>query len=181
MKDRLYVFGGNGANQNNFSGALNDLWQFSLVDDTWTELTPTNDPPPARVGHNAVFIPQTGQLVVFGGNGSDGALLNDVWVLESFTSAVSEIVEDQSIQFELKSANPIEANLEFSPSLEESKMVRIGLIDINGKEVQQLVNQPLGQGDHTFSKSLHELSKGIYFLTLGTGEKTEVVWKLVKQ
>ena len=57
----------------------NDLWSYSLVSNTWTELNPSGSPPPARFGH-AVFNDIVARIMfIFGGQGRDGTLLNDVW------------------------------------------------------------------------------------------------------
>jgi hypothetical protein len=75
VRDRLIVFGGwNG-------DALSDAWALSLSGaPTWTPITTTGAPPPARYGHTAIYDPVRDRMVVFGGKGTAG-LMNDVWSL----------------------------------------------------------------------------------------------------
>src|SRR5439155_282253 len=49
---------------------------------TWTILTPTGTPPPARTAHSAIYDPVRDRMVVFGGGGAS-SYLDDVWVLSS--------------------------------------------------------------------------------------------------
>jgi hypothetical protein len=73
LRNRMLVFGGR------TTGRLNDLWQLSLGDLTWTPLAPLGSLPPARQGHAAVFDPITDRLAVFGG--SNGATVyGDTWL-----------------------------------------------------------------------------------------------------
>ncbi len=80
-EDRLIVFGGNGAGQGSSSGVLDDLWEFSLSDNSWTQLNIDNGPS-ARDGHCGIFLPCQQQILVFAGSNSSGTLLNDLWILE---------------------------------------------------------------------------------------------------
>lgn len=57
----------------------NDLWSYSLYHNTWTELNPSGPRPPERFGH-AVFNDIVARIMfVFGGQGLDSTVLNDVW------------------------------------------------------------------------------------------------------
>src|ERR1041385_3082399 len=77
VRQRMLVFGGTNA-----GGLLNDLWELSLANNlTWTHLSPAGTPPPARYGHGAVYDSVNDRLVIFGGGGAGGTLLNDVWTL----------------------------------------------------------------------------------------------------
>jgi len=81
----LLVFGGRTSEE--MVPAHNDLWQYSLVTQTWTLLTPTGRIPETRYLHMASMI--KGAMVLFGGEhitkyalGSDGSKdhkLNDLW------------------------------------------------------------------------------------------------------
>lgn len=65
------------------SGNQNDLWLVDAGTPSWRQLTPASAPPPARNGHNAIWIDSPagdacGRLLVFGGAGSGGELA-DLW------------------------------------------------------------------------------------------------------
>jgi hypothetical protein len=72
---RIALFGGSTED-----GETNDLWLFDSQTDTWTLAQPEGDPPSARYGHDAVWLPDTRRLIVFGGHDATGDL-NDLWEL----------------------------------------------------------------------------------------------------
>ena len=79
----MIVFGG----QLFSSGTpLNDVWVLSNANGqggpaTWTQLSPSGTLPAARGLHTAVYDPATNVMTIFGGFGSNGLGLSDVWVL----------------------------------------------------------------------------------------------------
>ncbi|MEM8908341.1 MAG: kelch repeat-containing protein [Bacteroidota bacterium] len=179
-QDQLYVFGGNGAGQNNFSGALNDLWMFSLLDDTWTPINPINAAPSERVGHCAVYLPTSSQLIVFGGNAANGNYLNDLWVFEDLTTSLTPEPLVRSIDFDLRSANPLPDHLRFAIQWESAQLVQLSLVDGQGKMMHSFGEQNLGQGEHEFSTSLNALPAGIYFLQIQADGQSRNLTRLVK-
>lgn len=181
-QDNLYVFGGNGENQNNFTGALNDLWQFSLVDDTWTQILSINTVPPKRVGHTAVFLPNTNELLVFGGNAIDGSYLNDCWVFKDLTTSTNRDLENPiaNIQFEMHTANPFIEMVHFSLSLGESAIFNLNLVNLNGSVVHRFGQQNLASGTHSFSADMEQLPAGTYLLQMQSDQGQRVLSKLLK-
>lgn len=70
---RVMLFGGSDT-----QGAwFNDLYVFT--GDTWSAITPANDPPSARANHNAWV--RNDKMYVSGGNGPQG-LCNDLWLYD---------------------------------------------------------------------------------------------------
>ena len=165
-EDLLYMFGGNGANQNNFSGGLNDLWQFSLVDDTWTQVLDTDTLPPARVGHSAVFLPTNNQLLIFGGNAVDGSFLGDVWVFEDLTTSVDEQSFAPQIKIDWQSSNPFSDHLDFSLTINQPFSLEIKLVNLEGKTMKDIGQETLSIGQHAFFTPTSSLAAGIYFLQI---------------
>ena len=72
---RLLLFGGSTQD-----GPANDLWQLDSASNSWSEESPEGEAPSARFGHDAVWLPDTRSLVVFGGR-SGSQDLNDLWEL----------------------------------------------------------------------------------------------------
>ncbi|MEM7798664.1 MAG: kelch repeat-containing protein [Chloroflexota bacterium] len=73
----VYLFGGN-----NGSTYYNDIWTYDVL--TWSELTPSigsAGPPTARSRHG--MAASSDQLLLFGGEASDGSVLGDTWVFDS--------------------------------------------------------------------------------------------------
>src|SRR5439155_15283955 len=54
---------------------------------TWTQVAIGGTPPSARIDHAAVYDPVRNLMLVFGGLGSDGQVLNDLWALPLATSS----------------------------------------------------------------------------------------------
>jgi len=80
----VVLFGG----RNSTGGALHDTWIFKaihnaslkvpVVGGNWTELTPTVSPP-ARYGAGMTYDSADGVILMFGGIGKNGGVLDDTW------------------------------------------------------------------------------------------------------
>lgn len=75
------IFGGGGT-----EGPLNDTWVYDPAADLWTESAPTGDLPPERWASSAVYDPESGETLLFGGGGLDG-MLNDTWAYDPESGA----------------------------------------------------------------------------------------------
>jgi N-acetylneuraminic acid mutarotase len=60
------------------NGFFNDVWEFDLTSNTWSEFAPTGGPPNIRYGAAGVFDPVAGDLVTFAGFTNQGRF-DDVW------------------------------------------------------------------------------------------------------
>jgi N-acetylneuraminic acid mutarotase len=72
--DRVIMFGGATEDRPD----LSDTWEYDSVTNTWTELRPRGEAPGARVYFPLVYVPSTGQVVMFGG-AAEKASVNDTW------------------------------------------------------------------------------------------------------
>ena len=70
-----YLFGGRDG-----STVFGDLWAFDLATDTWSQVTAAGAQPPARFGHETVWVDGIGLVVVFGQSGA--SFYNDLWVFD---------------------------------------------------------------------------------------------------
>ena len=74
---------------------FNDLWRFDVESRVWSQVTPSNQPPPSRYNSGLVYDPSTRSLWTFGGNVSGSSLnpdaANDLWRFDIETSAWSRI------------------------------------------------------------------------------------------
>ncbi len=78
VRDRMLMFGGLDG-----TSFRNDVWELSLSgSSTWSELTPSGNPPAARTSHAAIYDPVRDQMVIFGGGHGSGNGPNDTWALE---------------------------------------------------------------------------------------------------
>jgi hypothetical protein len=73
----VVLFGGNSQEG---PGPVNDLWFLDTKNDTWTQVQVEGEGPTPRYGHDAVWLPDTRKLIVFGGHDTSGDV-NDLWEL----------------------------------------------------------------------------------------------------
>ena len=83
---KMIVFGGG---LGSAAPCANDTWVLSNASGAggaraWSQLNPSGGPPPARIGHSAVYDSAHNRMIVFGGDNcaaSGTIFYNDVWVL----------------------------------------------------------------------------------------------------
>ncbi len=85
-----YLFGGRGA----AGQVFDDLWQFDLTTDTWTEHQPLGDRPAGRFGHTATWVPDVG-LVVWSGQGA--RFFDDIWRYDPTVNAWAELPSNGAV------------------------------------------------------------------------------------
>ena len=85
-RHRMVIYGGH----NWWTSWRNDTWALDLSSNTWTQLSTTGGPPPARHSHGGFYDSARDRLIVFGGNGSGGSL-NDTWSLDFSTDVWTQI------------------------------------------------------------------------------------------
>jgi hypothetical protein len=71
-----YLFGGRDGGT-----ILDDLWVFDLDSDSWTRLAPEGQKPPARFGHEAVWVDGVG-VVIFAGQAGPTTFFDDLWAYD---------------------------------------------------------------------------------------------------
>jgi hypothetical protein len=79
-----YLFGGRDG-----ATVFDDTWAYRLEDDTWTQLTPPTAPP-ARFGHDAVWVEGVG-LVVFAGQADPQTFFNDLWAYDPVAGSWAQL------------------------------------------------------------------------------------------
>jgi len=93
--EKLMMFGG-GQLTANFSSFIpfNDLFTYDLKSNTWEQITPANNPPPARLFHSSAFDAKRRRLYIFGGGGASafqGPFYNDMWYYDFGTNRWTEV------------------------------------------------------------------------------------------
>ena len=74
FNDSLYLAGGHDEGMH----ALNDIWKSNNAT-AWTEVSPEDEDPMWSKRSSHVMLEHNGALLVLGGYGDDGSVLNDVW------------------------------------------------------------------------------------------------------
>jgi len=92
IEGQMMVFGG----YKKGGDVVAELWQFDLIGDRWTQITPVASPgrrvprwPPARHSHAAVGVGC--RMFVFGGSTTRNHKLNDIWSFNTETHTWAEI------------------------------------------------------------------------------------------
>jgi hypothetical protein len=75
-RKQVILFGGKDE-----SGFLNDTWCYDPVENVWEQHNTVGSPPP-RLGHVMVYDPVQDRVVLFGGEGELGEILNDMWAYD---------------------------------------------------------------------------------------------------
>ena len=68
--------------------------------------------------------------------------------------------------------NPFNPNTSISYSIPENAFVTLKIYDVLGNEVVELINERKEQGNYQIDFNASELSSGIYYYTLTTGNFT---------
>ncbi len=169
--DGMVVFGGA-----SYSGLLSDVWTLSLAGPpAWTQLTPSGTTPNARFDTSVIYDPVRDHMVVFGGHWW-AYYVNDVWTL-GFVRPDATGVEPQPLISGLRppAPNPTRATAAVSYTLAHAGHVQLGVYDVCGRLVHQLVDGERPAGVETvvwngMDESGARPGAGVYFVRLaGSG------------
>ncbi len=84
----LFLFGGQAGQ------TLNDLWAYSLNTQTWTQLQPTGNLPPTRLGHTLLTDTKRRRLILFAGQAR--GFFSDVWAYDISANNWSRLAIDNA-------------------------------------------------------------------------------------
>tara|TARA_Y100001970_G_scaffold155040_1_gene189918 strand:+ start:3842 stop:4534 length:693 start_codon:yes stop_codon:yes gene_type:complete len=102
------------------------------------------------------------------GGDSGGASLDVIY--DEFTDNCYLDIQEHTLPFELEVndiyPNPFNPTCNINYSIPSYGMVKVALIDINGREVQSLTNGMLSKGNYDIKIDGNNLSSGIYFLSI---------------
>ncbi len=80
VENKIVLFGGTDS-----TTYFDDTWVYDVATNTWAQVTPAGETPPARAGHRLAYDPSSATVVLFGGwNGT--AYYNDTWTFNVATS-----------------------------------------------------------------------------------------------
>lgn len=135
-----------------------------------------------------IFRTTTG--MVYTGWGDDRNGSSDIYIqnvsINGALGSPNEIKQNSNIvpeKFSLSQnyPNPFNPSTTIKFSIPENSFVSLKIYDINGKEISELVNKNLSQGEYEANFDARKLSSGVYFYTLRTGNFTETkIMSLIK-
>lgn len=93
---RMIIFGGRSREGSSGPYTLYDsIWALDLNNDSWSQITPTNSGPAARINFAMAYDSTRHRILVFGGNTSNSGLTileqNDTWAFDLDTQTWSEL------------------------------------------------------------------------------------------
>ncbi len=91
--NRMLVFGGRKADGNISS----ELWSLNLANNTWSQLNPSGQVPPARFTHNAYYDSAGARMIIWSGQGVSAAVFNDVWAYNFGSNSWQQLWADGNI------------------------------------------------------------------------------------
>lgn len=150
---------------------------YGFSNGNWTPMSGS----PALTGGNFtypnltdVFFTPTTYVGAFA-QGSDWTATWSQFSPETYTIGIKQIASEVPQAFTLKQnyPNPFNPSTKINFSLPKAGIVTLKVYDITGKEVANLVNQNLSVGTYEYDFNASNLTSGIYFYTLKTGNFTE--------
>jgi len=89
IHQRMLVFGGSDT-----GGLRQDLWSLDMSAPTpaWSLIPASSPQPPVRYQHAMAWDPDGQRLILFGGAGTSGSLLNDVWAFSVATDTWQQLM-----------------------------------------------------------------------------------------
>jgi hypothetical protein len=180
--DKVYFVGG--GNMDDAAGGWASSSNFIDIYDnssgTWSVDLLTHD----LCNHSvaAVVTPQTGYLVVAGGASFQlDSLFSRVEVYGDLLSGTGELAVG-SQQFAVHCyPNPTAGSSQFTVRSSQEGHVTLKVYDVQGREIEVLVDENLPAGEHIVSFDMSGMPAGIYFYRLTTDDRRETTaGKLVK-
>ena len=174
-RDRLVVVGGCDGQT-----CFQDTWQFSVPYRKWFRLFPSDEPPPARAWHGAIYNVDKDQIIVLSGNrdgtGADARILqfprfNPVTCPEKAESSQGPV---STAPAWLSAPNPNVPPVALRLVLQEPADVRLDLFDSAGRHVRTLLDGALPSGTHAVSwdgmdATGRNLASGVFFARAEVG------------
>ena len=170
VNDKIYVIGG--ASDSNTNPNLESVEVYDPLTDTWAEIESMLT---ARRTHSACAVDERVYVIggITGGWGNLGQVSGKVeaYTPQSATSIINE--ESQNlVNFLLfqNFPNPFNPSTTILYSIPKESFVTIKVYNNLGKEIATLVNKRKAKGNYAIDFNSRNLSSGIYFYQLKTGE-----------
>jgi hypothetical protein len=170
QRERIVFYGG--TDLQNYYSDVNELTLFGTPQ--WSSLAPTNGTPQARADHKAIYDPAQDRMVVFGGSGISGGMLNDTWSLQFLSTVGVGGPPALAARVLPVIPNPSRSEMRLSFVAPASVNARIAVFAPNGRLVRELWNGPADPGSHVVvwdGADAHgtAVGAGVYFYVASIG------------
>jgi hypothetical protein len=140
---RMVLFGGT-----DLIEYFSDTWELALAGaPAWRLMAPGGMPPLARSDHRVIYDPQAGGLVVYGGSGLGGGLLNDTWGL-ALAGVISVAGPPPAVHLSPAYPNPTRGATRFELSAPAPGELTVSIYAVNGRLVRRLASEVREAGRH---------------------------------
>ncbi|HEV8481800.1 MAG TPA: kelch repeat-containing protein [Candidatus Eisenbacteria bacterium] len=144
QRERIVFYGG--TDLETYYSDVNELTLFGTP--TWSALTPANGTPQARADHKAVYDAVGDRMVVFGGSGMGGGMLNDTWSLQFLSIVDAGAPRALAARVLPVIPNPSRSAMKLFFEAPQTVAARIAVFAPNGRLVRELWNGPATAGQH---------------------------------
>jgi hypothetical protein len=159
----VVIFGGLGAS------ALDDMWKFSTNTNQWEQVSQGTLKPGPRWGHTAVYAEGQDRMIIFGGQGD--SLYKDTWQFSNVSVIGIQQINNnipKNFLLEQNYPNPFNPITNIRFQLSNGGVVRLIVLDVNGREITTLVNDNMEPGVYEIKWDASGFSSGIYFCRMET-------------
>jgi hypothetical protein len=171
-RDRLVVLGGRSGN------LLRNMFAYELDpgNGVWTVMTARGATPANRAWPACVYDAAADRLVMFGGTGPNGSVLNDTWALSMGfeTLPVDDRPAPAALALAPVGSNPMRADIAMTVTLPAAGRGSLGLLDVTGRRVRSVSLDGMPAGSRTIALARRgEIPAGLYFAVLhhASGER----------
>ncbi|MBN2104240.1 T9SS type A sorting domain-containing protein [bacterium] len=149
---------------------LCDMWKLNLEDSTVTRCA---DLPVALT--QAAGVDMDGEFYIFGGMKSDGTAINTLYKYIEGDTPVEKTDQNPKVSLLYPNyPNPFNPVTTIRYTIPKSSQVRLGIFDLQGRAVENLIDQYQSSGDHSVSFDGSNHSSGVYFYKLEAERHTQI-------
>ena len=170
QRERIVFYGG--TDLQDYYSDVNELTLFGTPQ--WNALAPANGTPQARADHKAIYDPVADRMVVFGGSGISGGMLNDTWSLQFLSTVGVDGPRPLAARVLPVVPNPSASTMRLSFEAPSAVTARIAVFAPNGRLVRELWNGPAEAGMHQVTWDGADaqgasVGAGVYFYVAAIG------------
>lgn len=164
-----------GSTDNTFNTASNECYSYSPGSGIWTSLP--SKPTAWLTGQSGSVMLENNiwKLVCAGGYNNGYLSQTEILADTLSTVGISELNPIIPVSAELYQnyPNPFNPNTTITFRINSNEIVGLKIYDVNGKEIQTLLNEMMNAGKHNYGWNASGLTSGVYFYRLTAGNFIE--------
>jgi hypothetical protein len=129
--------------------SFSDVYELTLFGTPgWNALVPANGGPQPRADHKGIYDPEADRMVMFGGSGLSGGMLNDTWSLQFLGTVAAGPMANSTPRVLPVAPNPSRAEMRISFQSPVAVSAHVAVYSPSGRLVRELWNGPAEPGAH---------------------------------